>query len=255
MTRFFVLFFIFLVDVSLAQRAEIIQRTSFSHDYVVGYSYYVEDNIDTARLFFLGIVKTVSSNRDDFASSVISRLNSKTKDLNGNAYKLKTFEMKDTTLTMFFDIYFAPEKHIDLMKINAVKEKIIIFNNTKDTSQRKLVINNKSYYFPRNKHFEIFTYNKDINLKLEVDSSFSGTTENISKNKKALFLSIKKKNTDTPVLIGGAIGGLVGAVIAKEISEGYPRNNPDNEVFSQLNYNTGRILMNIYQLDKLISIN
>ena len=231
---------------SFSQKAEIIQRSSFKHNYAIGYCYYVEDNIDTAKLFFMGVIKTISSNKDEFIAPAITLLNSKTKELNGNAYKLKNHYAQDTTLTLMFDVYFAPEKHIELMKTASIKEKIVIFNNIKDSVNRTIIVNSAAYYFPRNKHFEIMTFDKDINLKLENDSAFKGTTERVRKNKKAVFLTIKRKNVAAAVATGGAIGGIVGAVIAYEIVEGYPRNNSKNEVFTQLNYNTGRILMSLY---------
>ena len=251
---FFIVLVISIHFYSFSQKSEIIQRSSFKHNYAIGYCYYVEDNIDTSRLFFMGVVKVISSNKDEYVVPAITLLNSKTKELNGNSYKLRTYNSQDTTLTMLFDVYFASEKYIELMKTNAVKEKIVLFNNTKDSIIRTLIVNDILYNFPRDKHFEILTFNKDINLKLQNDSTLKGTTENIHKNKKAVFLTIKKKDTLTPVLVGGAIGGIVGAIIAKEIAEGYPRNNSNNEIFSQLNYNTGRILMNLYPLQQQIKV-
>jgi hypothetical protein len=245
---------------SFSQRAEIIHQSSFKHEYAIGYSYYVEDNIDTSRLFFMGVVKTISSQRSEFLGDAISLLNSKTKQLNGNAYKLKTFSFQDTTLTLTFDVYFASEKYIALMKKSGVKEKIIVFNSSKDSVDRLIVVNKIPYYFPKEKRIEVLTCDEDVNLKLQNDTAFKGITENIHKSKKAVFLTISKKDVAKIIAIGGTvggsmggvIGGVVGVVVAKEIAEGYPRNNSDNEVFNQLNYNTGRVLMNLYPLHQQI---
>ncbi len=240
---------------SFSQKAEITYRSAFKHEYAIGYIYYVEDNIDTSRLFFVGIVEVISSRKDEYVPPAISLLNSKTKQLNGNAYKLKSYRSFDTTLILTFDVYFASEKSIELMKLYGSKQKIVIFNNVKDSINRILVINNKSFSFPKNKRFEILTSGKDVNLKLENDTVFKGTNENVGKNKRAVFLTIKKKNIAAAIATGGAIGGVVGAIVTKEIVEGYPRNNSDIEIFTPLNYNTGRILMNLYSLHQQITVN
>jgi hypothetical protein len=245
---------------AFSQRAEIIQQSSFKHEYAVGYSYYVEDNIDTSKLFFMGVVKTISSQKNEFLGDAVGLLNSKTKQLNGNAYKLKTFSFQDTTLTLTFDVYFASEKHIALMKKSGIKERIVLFDDTKDSTNRMLVVNKTPYYFPKNKRVEVLAHDEDVNLKLQNDSAFKGVTESIRSSKKAIFLTITRKDLVKVIAIGGAVGGsvggvvgsLVGVVIAKEIAEGYPRNNSDNEIFNQLNYNTGRILMNLYPLHQQI---
>jgi hypothetical protein len=237
-----------------SQKAEITFKSKFTHEYAIGYSYYVEDDIDTSKLFFVGIVEVISSKKDEYVSPAISLLNSKTKQLNGNAYRLKSYNIHDTTLILKFDVYFASEKSVGLMKLHGEKQKIVIFNNEKDSLNRILVVNNKSYSFPRNKRFEIFTSNKMVNLKLENDTIFKGTNQNVGKNKNSIFLTIKKKNVAAAIATGGAVGGVVGAIVMKEIVEGYPRNNSDIEIFTSLNYNTGRILMNLYPLHQQITI-
>jgi hypothetical protein len=231
---------------SFSQKCEIVQRSSFKHDYAIGFTYYVEDNIDTSKLFFVGLVKTTSSSRNEFVNPAITCLNSKTKELKGNAYKLKSYSLIDTTLVLVFDVYFASEKHISLMKAGGIKEKIILLNNDRDSVERTLVVNNKSYIIPNHKHFELSSFTKHVTLKLQNDSIYRGTSYNSQKNKRAVFLTIKKKDVVAAVKTGAAIGGVVGALVAREIAEGYPRNNDKNEIFEELNYNTGRILMNLY---------
>lgn len=237
---------------SFSQRSEVVFKSKVNHNYALGYDYYVEDYIDTSKLIFMGVLKIISSNQDILMVNSHQLLKTKTKELNGNSYKLKSFSKQDTTLTLLFDVYFAPDKQIDLIKKNRVKETIFVFNNIKDTIYRNLFVNNRAYLFKRNKHLEIFATG-DNEFKLKLDSTnFVNQSNALSKNQDALFFTIKLKDNLAPALIGGVLGGVIGAIVVSSLANKYI--NPENETISKINYNTGRILKEIYPLDKLITL-
>jgi hypothetical protein len=201
----------------------------------------------------MGIIQIAVDNLDEFVADAQRVLKTKSKELNGNAYKLKHFVLQGTTLTLLFHVYFAPEKQVDLIKKNSVKEKIIVFNNTKDTLLRLIVINNDKQFFSYNKRIEINGAGKEATLTLDSTNNWANTIELIKENKHARFFTIKLKDNIAPVIVGGALGGVVGAVIATAAVQ-KRKNKIQNEFFSSLNYNTGRILMEIYPLDKQFTL-
>lgn len=254
MTRIFILcFFVFISNSVFSQKSEVVFRSLITHNYVIGNDYYVEDNIDTNKLLFMGIIQITVDNLDEFVADAQRVLKTKSKELNGNAYKLKHYVLQGTTLTLLFDVYFASEKQVDLIKRNSIKEKIIVFNNSKDTLQRLIIINNDKQFFAFNKRIEINGAGKEATLTLDSTVNWVNTVALIKEKKHARFFTIKLKDNLTPVIVGGALGGVVGAVIASGAVQ-KRKNKVQNEFFSSLNYNTGRILMEIYPLDKQITL-
>ena len=252
MIRIFILIFLSLT--SFAQKSEVVFKSTVNHNYAIGNDYYVEDAIDTTRLLFMGIIKISCLNQDEIIAGAQQILKTKAKELNGNCYKVKNFILQESSISILFDVYFAPEKQIDLIKANSIIEKVIIYNNTKDTAIRPLIININTYCFSNNKRLEIFCPNKVVIIKLDTSSAHTGgITELVPKKKKAIFFTIKLKDNLAPVIVGSILGGAVGAVIAGAVVQ-KRKNKVENEFLSRLNYNTGRILMEIYPLDKQITL-
>lgn len=237
MSKTFLILALLYFNFTYSQKSKIIFQSNLKHNYAIGKDYYVEDAIDTTRLLFMGVIQITSSNQDAYMVSANQLLKIKTKELNGNAYRLKSFETKDTTITMLFDIYFAPNKQVDLIKENKVKNKIVIFNNIKDTLIRKVFIKNKYYRFERNKRFD-YVFNTNCNVDIRLDSlSDQGFIKELEFNNNAVFMTIKPKENYYP----GAVGALTFYLTNKYIHYTFER-------FAYINYNTGRILIEIYPL-------
>jgi len=253
MIRILILFL--LSFTTFAQKSEIVFKSTINHNYIVGNDYYVEDEIDTTRLLFMGTIKITCANQDEFIADAQRVLKTKAKELNGNCYKLKNFIIQESSINMLFDVYFAPEAQIEIIKSHSIKDKIIIFNSIKSTSQRLLIVNSNKQCFSKNKRLEIIaTTQIELNLDttgLPLNSKIK--TVEMSKNKKVVFITIKLKNDPTPAIVGGAIGGVIGAMVLSSGSQKM-KESIKNENFSNLNYNTGRILMEIYPIDKQITL-
>ena len=246
---------IFLSLTSFAQKSEIVFKSSVTHNYIVGNDYYIEDEIDTTRLLFMGTIKITCANQDEYIADAQRILKTKAKELNGNCYKLKNYILQESSISMLFDVYFAPEAQVEIVKSHSLKDKIIVFNSIKSTSSRLLIVNSSKHYFSKNKRLEIIT-TAQTELNLDTTGVYLNSmikTVEMSKNKKAVFLTIKLKNDPAPAIIGGAIGGVVGAMIGNSASQ-KRKDLIRNESFSNLNYNTGRILMEIYPIDKQITL-
>lgn len=241
---------------SFSQKAEVIQRSAVKHDYLVGYDYYVEDNIDTTRLLFMGVIQIVCGNSDVSLVSATHLLKSKAKQISGNSYRLKSFSKGDTSLVMLFDVYYASEKQIDLIRQNRLKNQLFVFNNIKDTLTRRLNINDSMYSFSRSKFLIINTNNKNVKIKID-----SATTvrynDRIKPGQIAEFITVKANN-NAKLLYStvGATSGLAGlAVVLTTEAMMNKQLFPSTEFLSNINYITGRILMSIYPKDKQITIN
>ncbi|MES2760976.1 MAG: hypothetical protein V4677_02170 [Bacteroidota bacterium] len=253
------LFFVLVLSIhfySFSQRSEIVQRSAVKHNYAIGFDYYVEDNIDTTRLLFMGVIQITSGNSDVSLVSATHLLKTKTKELNGNSYKLKSFSKQDTTLILLFDIYYASENQVKLIKQSRLKDQVIVFNNIKDTLTRRLNINDSMYSFKRSKYLIIDTKNKNVKIKID-----SATTvrynDRIKPGQIAEFITVKANNGAALLYsAAGATAGVVGVVIVATTESLINRHvKPGNEFLSNMNYLTGRILMNIYPMDKQIILN
>lgn len=261
MIRSFVLFLlIFSNSFLFSQHSEVILKSKTSHDYAIGKLYYIEEAIDTSKLMFMATIKITSSNQDVFVSKAHNLLEYKTKELNANSYKLKSFSSIDTTLEMFFDVYFAPDKQIESVEKNRLTGKIILFNNIKDTIFRNVFVNDSSVAFLRKKHLSIGSSHsqKEFKVRLvERKDALEILTKTVKKDNTAFFYTIKLRDDSRslPVIVGGAVGGIIGAVIVAGTMQLMNKNtDPEYDRFSRLNYNLGRLLMEIYPQDKQITL-
>lgn len=253
------LFLLFLLVFSVfcfSQKSEIIFTSKNTHNYVIGKSFYIEDAIDTSKILFMGTIKIVSSNQDVFISKAHNLLEYKTKELNANAYKLKSFTSVDTTLHLIFDVYFASEKQIELIKTNRIKNKYVYFNNIKDTLLRTIFFNNQSASFSKLKHLQVTNVcNKKICFSLDTINNASKCKQ-MKQDENAYFYSIKiKENTGIYIVYPGAIPILIAASIATTASGlAFKYIKPNQEKFTNISYNLGRLLMEIYPLDKVVKL-
>lgn len=256
---FFLVFFSLCND-GFSQKSEVVYKSKFKHNYALGYDYYVEDAVDTAKLFYMGTIKIITSNQDGLMTAARQLLKTKIKEeLNGNAYKLKSFTKTDTTLHLFFDVYFAPDKQIEIIEQNRIKEKMVVFNNIKDTIQRELFVNDRLVSFHRSKHL-VISANEELKLNL-YDINKESFKEKPRKNKDASFYSIRLKEKTGSIVVfvpgpAGAATFIIAAAIAATangLANKYLK--PGFERFAKLDYNSGRILMEIYPQDKQISVN
>lgn len=258
MFRTLVLFLlVFYINFSFSQKIEVVFKSKSSHNYAIGKHYYIEDAIDTSKLMFLATIKITSSNQDVFVSKSHNLLAFKAKELNANSYKIKSFSSVDTTLTIVYDLYFAPEKQIDLIKKNRIKERFVFFNNIKDTIYRTVFINHQAYSFSRKKHIQFKNViNREICFQLDTLNNES-KCKNMENEEDAFFYSVKiKENAGVyfipigaaaPVFIVAAIATTAAGLANKYI-------NPNQEKFTNISYNLGRVLMEIYPLDKQITL-
>ena len=235
-----------------SQKSKIIFQSNVKHNYAIGKDYYVEANIDTTKLFFMGVIEITTPNTDEIMVGANQLLKTKTKEINGNAYRLKNTHLHDTSIMMQFDVYYAPDKQIELIKANQLKGKIIVFNNFKDTLKRTIWVNNHKYSFVQNKRIEIATsLNKGLTLKLDTTENVGNNIIDGSNKATSRFYTVKLKDNQTPVIVGAVLGGVVGALIASTIVQ-KQKHIVENEKISKLNYNTGRILYELCPLDKEI---
>lgn len=230
----YLVFCLYTVQV-FSQKSQIIENKNLNHNYALGKVYYLEDSVDTQKLPHAGKILITTGTRNQVISSSLQRLEYRAKEINANSYKLESFTIKDTTINMVFDCYFIGEKQIKNNLKHRLKNKLFITNNIFDTITRSLVVNANLLKLKCNNYFS-YSFSSDtvISIKTNTESEDVFSKE-LTYNEDAYFYTIGYKKNYT-------IGAL--PYLAWYLTNKYALHN--FERFYKLDYNSGRLLLEIY---------
>ena len=241
MNNFF--FFLFISLKIFSQKSEILVNKYLKHNYPIGNVYIIEKETDINKLLFAGEISIVTGKKSLTVKNALQRLEFKCKEVNANSYKLKSFQIIDTTLSMIFNAYFINEVQAKEMKSHKITKHLFIFHNSFDTIIRRIMINESSIILYPDSIVNVnFPYKRKIILKTS-NVSEQLIEKKLKSNNEACFISLGfKKNYFS--------GGIPYTI--------WYLNNKYNlhtfETFYNLDYNTGRLLIDIYPTMKQISI-
>ena len=226
-----------------SQKSEILVNKNLKHNYPVGTVYILEQETDISRLLFAGEISLITGKKALTIKSALQRIEYRCKEINANSYKLKSFQVVDTTLSMIFDAYFINEPQVKTLKTQRVKNNLYIFHSSFDSIIRKISIND----------FEVNLYQDSVfNLALLNNRKIVLKTSKLSEQ---LIEKNFKTDNDAYFMCLGAKKNYISGGIPYAI---WYLNNKYNlhsfETFYNLDYNTGRLLIDIYKTTKQISI-
>lgn len=241
MNNFFI--FIFLSLKLFSQKSEILINKSLHHNYPIGTVYIIEKPTDKSRLLFAGEISIITGKKCLTIKSALQRLEYRCKEINANSYTLKSFQIVDTTLSMIFEAYFINESQVKVMNSQKIKNNLFVFHSSFDTIMRRIEVNeNEINLYPDSIACISITSNRNFIFKT---SKFSEQLieKSVKSNKEAFFTCIGlKKNYFS--------GGIPYAI--------WYLNNKYNlhsfETFYNLDYKTGRLLLDVFPTMKQISI-
>lgn len=217
---------------------------NLNHPYVIGKIYYIENQVDTSKLLYAGEISLETGLNSLVVAAGLQRLEFRCKEINANSYKLKSHSIKDTTLTMIFSAYFIGEKMAERMKQHHIQNRLFVTNNIYDTLNRTLIVNEEDLRFSCN-GFVQFDVNTDstIVLKTNIESTQDYKVK-VKQNQDAVFLTIGFKKNYSYGLIPYTVWYLSNRYALHTF-----------ERFYKLDYNTGRVLVEIFPEAKQISVN
>lgn len=234
--RYILIGFILLSLSASSQKIEVLNKSAFVHDYVLGSFEYIEDIRDTARLKYIATLRVNIIKNSISIISTLDRLKTKSKDLGANCYYLFSQEIKDSTITLVIKSYFAYDNFFELNKSKRKKDTIYIFGSVEiPNAYQYFYINDSSKMFLSTCFYQFVPENdKNYNIKACRKSPIH-TTYNYVKIK-------KKKNKDSSFIV---------LYSASLVDKEKVSNNelPKKEACGNklVGYSSSRILLEIYK--------
>ncbi len=237
-------FVLILLSINLfSQKSKILINNNIKHNYPLGRVYIIEKPFDTSKLLFAGEVSIETGTRCDRIQASLQRLEFRCKEISSNSYKLKSYQIVDTTLSMIFSCYFINEVQAQQMKLQKVNKQLFILHSSYDTLVRKIVINGKTVSLYQDSIISISVQNKCNLILKTAQESEQPINKKLNADKEAMFIYIGfKKN-----YFYGAIPVAAWYLTNKFILHTF-------ETFYDLDYNTGRLLLDLFPIAKEISI-
>ncbi|MGZ3919529.1 MAG: hypothetical protein ACXVNM_02915 [Bacteroidia bacterium] len=234
MKRFLFIPFLYCIIMGKAQKIQVLDQSSFKHDYVVSSMVYLENLGDTVRGRYIATLRIHDKHEDEIIGNWINLMSMKSKELGGNIYYVSGYKEVDEYATLDIKVYFVGEKVLKNNKLLEIKNKAYVFNQ----SRRKT----DSAYFFLDKNKTVFDSKKFYELNIEDGKIYTlevmphekgGVKEMFVTRKSASFYIIpdsKKQFTSQP---------------------GIPRTNGINIIIKrnrpfEIDYDLGRFLLAIY---------
>ena len=164
------------------QHAEVLNKSGYQHDYVIGTFEYIEDLSDTFKLKYVATLKI--TDKTFGYKGIIGRWIDEgfyfsAKKLGADAFCLKNYVCSDSDATVILDVYFAGDNFLKINREKRIKNKIYLFAEKgitqKDTVQ--FYINDTLKKLNRNGYLIVdAALKKKYNLALGKDSTTNRVT-------------------------------------------------------------------------------
>lgn len=248
MTRRIIFLFSVLTTNLFGQKIEVINKSNYTHDYVIGRFQYLENIKDTVRLKYIATLKVNVLNHPGNIISIINLIQIKSKRLGANGFYLDSFSEVDSLISLTIKTYFIYDKYFDINEKNRIKNKAFLFSHIKkENFLQSFYLNDSLVYFNTVKYYCVTpTVGKEYVLKSCNSSGITSSSRQLSGGLSFSFkgaITIKAKADKDANFFGLYRDRLI------------PKDNLNKEVKSQvfkcgiesLGYDEGRILLEIYQ--------
>ncbi|MDP1801571.1 MAG: hypothetical protein Q8L81_09475 [Bacteroidota bacterium] len=233
MKYFCVLIFHFFFHISFSQSLEVLEQSTYKHDYFVTEMQYIEDVSDTSKLQFVATVKISGEHHNALLEQWYNLIKAKAKTLGANLYFIENFHEDENTSAIMVKMYFTGVNYMKENKKKNDKNRIFVFNQSHSKNDTAyFYLNQKRIEFDSKKYFSIVTepyklYNVTLTAKRSKRQNHSFPKDAVSV---FYILPSGKKNVNDVTNTQSGINISIG------------KNKP-----IEVNYDLGRFLMEIYK--------
>jgi hypothetical protein len=226
-----------------SQTVTVIEQSGYKHDYALVSLQFIEDAKDTSRLKYIATV-SLSDKQTHLlgAGGFLGLLQIKAKELGANCYLVSGFSENETLVDLQVKLFFAGQRYIKANKLKADMNSAYVFNQTRFSNDTaSFYLNSEKVNFDPKKYFTV---------KMEPGKTYYiATNENKMTSKK---ISLKKPGESTFFIVPASKKTIILTNIALSppntgmsingVYIYFKRNSP-----YKLNYEVGRLLMEIYR--------
>lgn len=251
MRRIFLFSFLIICAVVTAQKVDVIHRSDFRHDYVVGQFVYVEDAADTSSLKYIATLRIHQENYPYIISNFVERFKTEAKDLGANCFRVSSYEEKDSSVTLTVKTYFAYEKFFDLNEGKRNKDKIYILSSERNAKvEQYFYLDDSLRTFPSMQYVALQPADQEL-VKIMAFKSKSLLAKNskpikFKAGKESSFMVVgshlPEANGFIKALVIVATAGTAGVAGAAIIPS-----SVRSQGIAKLPYSYGRMLLDIYK--------
>ena len=256
--KIFLYLFILCVNLVYSQQVEIIRKSDFKHDYIIGPIEYLEDLKDTARVNYIATLKVES--KTFYTGAVIywlDALQSTSKKLGANAFCLEKFSQKDSIATLVVKVYFAGIKFLKENKLKRNKNNIFLFSTNTNMKADSFYLNKVKNNIDPKKYFLIPAtlkqeYNLNVNLAVTTKVKFTKEkpsryfiiplTKTVMRPGKVATNPYNKKAMKNAPLVAFSVAGLAGVGIVYIVAFAGGSNS-----LLEVRYREDRFMSDIYK--------
>ncbi|MGZ3864295.1 MAG: hypothetical protein ACXVPN_04175 [Bacteroidia bacterium] len=245
-----------------SQHVEVLRRSDFKHDYVIGDLVYVEDIKDTSRLKYIATlqIEDKTFNWNGMVIHWLDRFQTESKKLGANTFCIDKFVRKDSTALLSIKVFFAGLSFLKENEGKRDRNNIVCFSSFNDMGRDSFYIDKVKYNIDPQKYFTMKALaGKEYNLSVNPTIAPQKAKFKDEKKPSRYFMAPDKKgtfNTNTnpsnvvstppdrykkvviilPASPAGAVGFGVGIIFALR----------GNKIV-ELNYRDGRFMTDLYK--------
>lgn len=246
-------FLVILLSLSLslcfAQKVEILHRSDFRHEYVVGQLDYIEQASDTSRLKYVATLNVQQEKYDGVIAPLIERLITEGKTIGANSYILGSYTENGTTISITVRTFFGSSKFLNENEGKSDKGKIYVLSGEKQIGKEQFFyLNNGLIEFSSDSLCVLNPFDKQF-IHITSNNRLAGTLEfklgyNFKKNKNSHFVIIRS-HLNSAYKLAQALALSMASLATSGGTFLFIPLFPENTV--DLKYKHGRILLDAYR--------
>ena len=209
MKLYYAIIFQFAWLFSLAQNIEVMNISSYKHDYLVSDIQYLEDINDTSKIKFIAKIKISGAQENSITEHWLNLLNMQAKQVGANLFCIDSYFENGTNADVIVNFYFAGLNFMKVNKTKANKNTIYVFNQTREKNdtasfylnKNKVEFDASKYYTIETKPFQLYSISTNNNKTTTVNESFPKDAASVY-----YIIPLNKKNIvqgNTTVVING----------------------------------------------------
>lgn len=233
----------------MAQKVEVLHRSDFRHNYVVGQFVYIENPADTNRLKYIATLQIQQNSYAGAIGTLIERFITEGKNLGANSFILQSYKEVDATITLTIRSFFGSEKFLEENEQRRDKGKIYVFSAEKKLKTKQFFyVNDSLIEFPSDSCYVLTPPDKQfMRITAYKTKLFKPFGYTFKKEKKSSFLIIDNHLN----IYQNTLPALAISIFSLALSGGtyiivpvYSSQKKDMEE----SYNHGRILLDMYKV-------